>query len=119
MADIAWLEDRFRNLTSKNSDAQLTVLGGIERPPLERSEKVLSLYSLASEIANSFDYPVTEFWTGGGSDGNFTAALGVPTLDGLGPEGEGAHAETEHILVSSLPRRANLLYHLLRNRTAR
>jgi len=119
LQDKDWLEEKFKTLASKHAEAKLRIEGGFERPPLERSEKVLALYREAAAIAAEFDYPVTEFWTGGGSDGNFTAALGVPTLDGLGPEGEGAHAETEHILVSSLPRRANLLYHLLRNRTAR
>jgi glutamate carboxypeptidase len=113
MGDVTWLEDRFRNLTSHNPDAPIEVMGGIERPPLERTEKVLALYAQAKEIADSFDYPVTEFWTGGGSDGNFTAAMGIPTLDGLGVEGDGAHALHEHIIVSSLPKRANLLYHLI------
>jgi glutamate carboxypeptidase len=118
LEDKAWLEQQFKTLHPKLPGAKLDITGGFERPPLERTEKVLSLYEEAAAIAAEFDYSVREFWTGGGSDGNFTAALGIPTLDGLGPEGEGAHAETEHILVSSLPRRANLLYQLLLKRTA-
>ncbi len=111
--DVSWLQARFTGLSARNPQAILTIEGGIERPPLERSEKVLSLYRQASEIASEMEYPLSEFWTGGGSDGNLTAALGVPTLDGLGAEGGGAHAANEHILVSSLPRRASLLYHLI------
>ena len=114
--DQTWLEDRFAKITPKNPLARIEITGGFERPPLVRTEQVLSLYREAAGIASAFDYPVTEFWTGGGSDGNFTAALGVPTLDGMGPEGEGAHAVHEQIVISSLPKRANLLYHLLRGK---
>ncbi len=114
--DQKWLEDRFATITPKNPQARIEVTGGFERPPLVRTDQVISLYREAAEIASAFDYPVTEFWTGGGSDGNFTAALGIPTLDGMGPEGEGAHAAHELIVVSSLPKRANLLYHLLRRK---
>jgi glutamate carboxypeptidase len=112
--DMAWLDGKFKSLTAHNPLAKVEVIGGFDRPPLERNEKVLGLYHQAQEIANAFDYPLSEYWTGGGSDGNFTAALGIPTIDGLGPEGGGAHALEEHILVSSLPRRTNLLYHMIR-----
>lgn len=114
--DAAWLEERFKTLQAKHPEARLSIEGGFERPPLVRSEKVLSLFNEAKEIAEQFGYPITEYWTGGASDGNFTAALGVPTLDGLGPEGDGAHAAHEHIVVSSLPKRANLLHHLIRRK---
>ncbi len=116
MEDQEWLNHRFAGIISKNPLARIEITGGFERPPMVRTEQVLSLYREAAEIASAFDYPVREFWTGGGSDGNFTAALGVPTLDGMGPEGEGAHAVHEQIVISSLPKRANLLYHLIRRK---
>lgn len=113
--DMEWLRQRFRGLQPKHPEARIQVEGDIDRPPLERGI-TLGLYQQAAAISDSFGYRVREFWTGGGSDGNFTGALGIPTLDGLGAEGAGAHADHEHILVSSLPRRANLLYHLLRSK---
>jgi glutamate carboxypeptidase len=113
MDDVKWLSDQFSGLTPKKEGARITVTGGVERPPLERTDKVLRLYQQAKEIGDAMNYPLSEFWTGGGSDGNLTAALGVPTLDGLGAEGGGAHALNEHILTPSLPRRAALLYHLI------
>jgi glutamate carboxypeptidase len=113
MEDVKWLTDRFSGLSPKNPDARLTVTGGVERPPLERTDKVLMLYDQAYKIGQVMDYELSEFWTGGGSDGNLTAAMGVPTLDGLGVEGGGAHALNEHILTPSLTKRAALLYHLI------
>ncbi len=115
--DKSWIEERFSSLKAIHPGARLVVEGGVNRPPLVRSAQVLELFKDASEIAASFNYSLKEYWTGGGSDGNFTSALGVPTLDGLGVEGEGAHADHEQIIVSSLPRRANLLYHLIRKKT--
>ena len=115
--DKSWIEERFSSLKAIHPGARLVVEGGVNRPPLVRSPQVLELFKDASEIASSFNYSLKEYWTGGGSDGNFTSALGVPTLDGLGVEGEGAHADHEQIIVSSLPRRANLLYHLIRKKT--
>ncbi len=114
--DKIWLEERFQSLKPFSPKARLKVEGGVNRPPLVRSEAVLKLYGEASEIGSSFGYPVKEYWTGGGSDGNLTSSLGVPTLDGLGLEGGGAHADHEQIIISSLSRRANLLYHLIRKR---
>lgn len=114
--DMAWIEEQFESLRPKHPEVKLEVHGGIERPPLLRSKKVVELFEEAKAIAAEYDYHITEYATGGGSDGNYTAAMGVPTLDGLGPEGAGAHAIHEHILVSSLPLRTNLLYHLIRKR---
>lgn len=111
--DMEWLRERFQSLKPKHEQARLEVEGDIDRPPMVRSA-TLPLYEKAVSIGQAFQYNVREYWTGGGSDGNFTAAIGVPTLDGLGAEGAGAHADHEHVIVSSLPRRANLLYHLLR-----
>jgi glutamate carboxypeptidase len=111
--DKKWIEERFQTLKAKKSGAHVTVSGDVDRPPLERNAKVLALYDQAKTIGEAMDYPLSEFWTGGASDGNFTAALGVPTLDGLGAEGGGAHALDEHILTPSLSKRAALLYHMI------
>lgn len=93
--------------------ATVTVTGGMNRPPMERTPAITGLFAQAREIAADLGFTLEESSTGGGSDGNFTAALGVPTLDGLGAVGGGAHALTEHVLVSEMPRRAALLAHLL------
>jgi glutamate carboxypeptidase len=93
--------------------ARLRVEGGLDRPPMERSDGVVRLAKLAQEIAAELGFPLAESSTGGGSDGNFTAALGVPTLDGLGPDGGGAHADSEHLLVSSWLHRTAMLRHLI------
>ena len=92
---------------------RLEVSGGFERPPLERSSDVARLYNRAREIAGELGFDLAEGATGGGSDGNFTAAVGVPTLDGLGAVGDGAHALHEHVDVESLPLRAALVAGLL------
>jgi glutamate carboxypeptidase len=93
--------------------AVLKVEGGMNRPPMERSPATVALYERARDIAASMGVDLPEGATGGGSDGNFTAALGLGTLDGLGPEGEGAHAAGEHVIVASLPRRTALIAGLL------
>jgi len=89
--------------------ARLEVTGGFDRPPLERSAGVARLYDQARQIAGELGHDLAEGSTGGGSDGNFTAALGVPTLDGLGAIGDGAHALHEHVEVDALPDRAALV----------
>jgi glutamate carboxypeptidase len=81
---------------------------------MERTPAIASLFEQARQIGRSLGLDLTEGSTGGGSDGNFTAALGVPTLDGLGSRGGGAHADDEHVLVDSLTERAALLGNLLR-----
>jgi glutamate carboxypeptidase len=88
---------------------RLTIRGGFERPPMERSAGTIGLFKVASAVAATLGRSLTEGSTGGGSDGNFTAALGVPTLDGLGPIGDGAHAAHEHINVPSLAWRSALV----------
>jgi glutamate carboxypeptidase len=85
----------------------------LNRPPMERTPGVASLYASASAIAKDLGFKLKEASVGGGSDGNFTAALGIPTLDGLGGVGEGAHAQHESIVINQLPRRAALLAGLL------
>ena len=87
----------------------MEVTGGLNRPPLERGDGVARLYELAREVAGQLGRDLAEGGTGGGSDGNFTAALGVPTLDGLGAIGQGAHALHEHVEIDALPWRAALV----------
>ncbi len=111
--DGAQLEESIRDLQPVLSGAKLELTGGINRPPMERSEKNLALYELAKRCAAEFNIDLREGTVGGGSDGNFTAALGVPTLDGLGVDGAGAHAEHEHIILADIPRRAALLTRLI------
>ena len=111
--DATALDKRFRSLKPHNRKCRIEVSGGVNRPPMERSEKVLRLYHLAEQLARGLGYKTKEKGTGGGSDGNFTAALGVPTLDGLGAVGEGAHAIHESIVLAELPRRTALLAGLI------
>jgi glutamate carboxypeptidase len=87
--------------------------GGVNRPPMEPTEASLALYRRAAALAKTLGFDLGAVRVGGGSDGNLTASAGVPTLDGLGPSGGGAHARTEHLLVEDLPRRAALLAGLL------
>ncbi len=116
---IARLEDgplidrRFRELQPINPQCRLQVSGGINRPPLERTPGVAALYEQARSVAAELGFELGETAVGGGSDGNFTGALGIPTLDGLGAVGEGAHAANESVLLEWLPRRAALLAGLL------
>lgn len=100
-------------LTPRDPRVRLELTGGINRPPLERTPFVAGLFERAQVLASEMGRTLEEGATGGGSDGNFTAALGIPTLDGLGAEGDGAHALHEHVLVESLPFRAALVAGLL------
>ncbi|HET8676387.1 MAG TPA: M20/M25/M40 family metallo-hydrolase, partial [Blastocatellia bacterium] len=93
--------------------ARLEVRGGINRPPLVRTPEIGALFEHARGLASEIGYELREGAVGGGSDGNFIAALGVPVLDGLGVDGAGAHAEHEHIIISDIPRRAALLARLI------
>jgi glutamate carboxypeptidase len=109
MADAARLSEALAQLTPEIPGASLELRGAIDRPPLERTAAVVRLYHTAREVAAELGRELGEGSTGGGSDGNFTAALGVPTLDGLGAVGDGAHARHEHVVVADLPWRAALL----------
>jgi glutamate carboxypeptidase len=93
---------------------QVAVAGGIDRPPMERSAAGSALFAVAQAVAADLGRTLGEGGTGGGSDGNLTAALGVPTLDGLGAVGGGAHADNEHVTIADLPWRAALVAGLLR-----
>jgi glutamate carboxypeptidase len=113
LADAARLDAALRGLRPENPRTRLEMTGGLERPPFERSPGVVRLYEQAKEAAAALGRELAEGGTGGGSDGNFTGALGVPTLDGLGPMGDGAHALHEHVIEADLPWRAALLAALL------
>jgi len=107
------LDRQLRDLRAFNASCKITITGAINRPPLERTTGVAQLFAKAAEVAGAMNWELKEASVGGGSDGNFTAALGVPTLDGLGAVGEGAHSADESIVISELPRRAALLASLL------
>ncbi len=113
LADGPEIERKFFSLLPVNPLCQLLVTGGMNRPPLERSAAVAALYEKARAIAGELGFDLGEAAVGGASDGNFTAALGIPTLDGLGAVGEGAHAEHESVNIDWLPRRAALLAGLI------
>jgi len=111
--DATGIDRKLRSLKPVNRKCKLEISGGINRPPMERTPTVVALYEKAAEIAKQLGWKLEEAAVGGGSDGNFTAGLGIPTLDGLGGVGEGAHATHESILISELPRRAALLAELI------
>ena len=114
LADAAPLEAAVRALTSADPRVAVRVEGGINRPPFERTEKVAGLFETARAVGEELGMALVEGSTGGASDGNFTGALGVPTIDGLGAVGSGAHAIDEHIVLAVLPGRAALVAGLLR-----
>ena len=105
----ATVDRKFRSLKPFDRHCKLSVEGGINRMPMERNAGVVALYRKAQAIAKHIDWKLEEAAVGGGSDGNFTAGMGIPTLDGMGGVGAGAHAVHEHIVISELPRRALLL----------
>jgi glutamate carboxypeptidase len=111
--DAAAIDRRLRSLKPFNRKCKLQISGGVNRPPMERTPKVAALYQQARAIAEQMHWKLEEAAVGGGSDGNFTASLGIPTLDGLGGVGDGAHASHESILISELPRRTALLAGLI------
>jgi glutamate carboxypeptidase len=103
------LDRKLRSLKPFDKHCQLEMTGGINRLPMERTAGVAALYKKARAIASQVRWKLEEAAVGGGSDGNFTAGMGIPTLDGMGGVGEGAHAVHEFIVISELPRRALLL----------
>ncbi len=111
--DAAALDKKFRALRPIDKRCSIFVEGGLNRPPMERSPAIRGLFEKARECAKELGTKLEESSTGGGSDGNFTAALGVPTLDGLGGVGEGAHAANESILLDRIADRTALLAMLL------
>jgi glutamate carboxypeptidase len=111
--DARRLEETITGARPFDGRVRLTVEGGINRPPLERTEQVAALFGLARGVAARLGFELGEASVGGASDGNFAAALGVPVLDGLGVEGDGAHAAHEHIESAALARRAALIAGLI------
>lgn len=107
------IERKFAALKPTDRRCSLTLTGGINRPPMERTRGTVALYQRARSLAAGLGFPLDEAATGGASDGNFTSAMGIPTLDGLGAVGEGAHATHESVLVEHLAPRTALLAALL------
>jgi glutamate carboxypeptidase len=112
-ADGKYLARSFASLKPIDHRCTIEITGGLNRPPMERSAGVRKLFDLASGLAADLGVKLEESSTGGGSDGNFTAAIGVPTLDGLGAVGEGAHATNESILIDRIADRTALLAKLV------
>jgi len=107
------LDKKFKSLKPVDKRCKLSITGGLNRPPMERTEAIAALFQNAKKLALEMGVKIEESSTGGGSDGNFTAALGVPTLDGLGGVGEGAHASHESILIDRIADRTALLAKLV------
>jgi glutamate carboxypeptidase len=112
-ADADRVQRTMRELTAQLPGASLTVTGGFDRPPLERTADVVKLFDLAKSVAAEIGVTLEEGSAGGGSDGNFTAAIGIPTLDGFGAIGDGAHAIHEHVEIDALVPRAAVIAGLL------
>jgi glutamate carboxypeptidase len=113
LKDAVALEKKFRALRPFDARCSLEISGGLNRPPMERSPGAVRLFRTAQKIASGLGIDLAESLSGGGSDGNFTAALGIPTLDGLGAVGEGAHADHESILIDRIADRTVLLARLI------
>jgi glutamate carboxypeptidase len=111
--DSKEIDRKLRALRPFNRKCRLEISGGSNRPPMERTAGVAELYRQASIISKKLGWKLEEAAVGGGSDGNFTAGLGIPTLDGLGAVGNGAHSPGEYVVISELPRRAALLAALI------
>jgi glutamate carboxypeptidase len=112
-ADAARLNKKLQDLRPISKGARVELRRTDDRPPLERTAAVRKLFSRAKSLMREMGLPLGEASTGGGSDGSFTAALGVPTLDGLGAVGDRAHSPREHVLIRALPERAALVAGLL------
>jgi glutamate carboxypeptidase len=108
-SDAAYVDRLFRKLKVSDPHCKLTITGGINRPPMERKPGTVALFKKAQALAAEMGFALEEASTGGGSDGNFTAALGVPTLDGMGAVGDGAHAAHESVVIEHLLPRTALL----------
>jgi glutamate carboxypeptidase len=107
--DAQRVDRRFRSLRALDRRCTLEVGGGLNRPPMERTSGTAALFHHAATMAAGLGFHLQEAATGGGSDGNFTSALGIPTLDGMGAVGEGAHSNGESILLEALVPRTALL----------
>jgi glutamate carboxypeptidase len=112
-ADGARMERKFAALKATDRRCSLTATGGINRPPMERTRATVQLYRQAKALAAELGFELGEAATGGASDGNFTSALGIPTLDGMGAVGDGAHARQESVVLEHVAPRTALLAGLL------
>jgi glutamate carboxypeptidase len=112
-SDFRRIDRRMRSLRVYDKACVLKVEGALNRPPMERTRAGVALYRQAAALASELGFDLAEASTGGGSDGNFTSALGVPTLDGMGAVGEGAHARNESVLLKDLAPRTALLAAML------
>lgn len=115
MDDAARVEEMFRGLRTHDAACTLRVEGGINRPPMERSAGTVKLFQRAQRLAAEIGLDLQEAATGGGSDGNFTAAIGIPTLDGMGAVGGGAHSPGEYVVAGHLVERTALLAGMLQS----
>jgi glutamate carboxypeptidase len=113
LADGRALDASVRALAPDDPRVRLSLEGGLHYPPLERTPEVARVYGAAREVAREMGLDLAEVATGGASEVSFAGALGLPALDGLGPDGDGAHSLDEHVLLSSLPTRAALTAGLL------
>jgi len=113
IADAEAMMARMQALKPRDPRCTLRLTGGLNRPPMERTSGTAELFEHARELASMLGFALEEAATGGGSDGNFTSALGVPTLDGMGAIGRGAHAANESIRIDSLVPRTALLAALI------
>jgi glutamate carboxypeptidase len=113
LADAQPLEEKLLGLRPILPGARIEIRGGINRPPLERTKGVEGIFHHAQGLARELGFELGEASTGGGSDGNLTNALGIPTLDGIGAVGDGAHSERECVVIDALPQRAALIAGLL------
>ena len=111
--DAAFLDRKFKALKPVDKRCRLHVTGGLNRPPMERTRGTVRLFEQARSLAAELGFTLDEAATGGASDGNFTSALGIPTLDGMGAVGEGAHAVHESILLEHIAPRTALLAGML------
>lgn len=112
-ADFPRLDKRMKSLRVRDKGCVLRMEGELNRPPMERTRSTVALYRRAATLARAMGFDLQEASTGGGSDGNFTSALGIPTLDGMGAVGEGAHARNESIILRELAPRTALLAAML------
>jgi glutamate carboxypeptidase len=112
-SDGSRIERKFSALKAVDKRCSLVVTGSINRPPMERTRATVKLFQRACELAVELGFTLSEAATGGASDGNFTSALGIPTLDGMGAVGDGAHAKHESVLIEHLAPRTALLAGML------
>ena len=108
------IHQQIMSLQPRHPEAKLNIEGGVGVPPMERTPEIAALFKRAQALAADMDIAIDEGSTGGGSDGNKTAALGVPTLDGMGIVGDGGHAITEYGEIDSMPERAAIMAAMLR-----